>query len=94
MFFFQLKHIRTKLLEKNFSVSKLDLELLQTQSSLLLAHAQIERQKMEMRLLKAKCDVTSTNSFMCDRKMASIQSVRRTHSYHGQDILARAVVLF
>lgn len=53
-FCFQLRQLRAQFLVKSSGISRLDFELLQTQSSLLLAHAQIERQKLEMRAISGK----------------------------------------
>ncbi|VDP00743.1 unnamed protein product [Soboliphyme baturini] len=44
----KLHAVRKKLLEKHFAISNTSTELLQTQISLLLAHARFERQKIEL----------------------------------------------
>uniref|UniRef100_A0A914V6I7 Uncharacterized protein n=1 Tax=Plectus sambesii TaxID=2011161 RepID=A0A914V6I7_9BILA len=46
----KLRQLRSSLLDKSASVSRADLELMQTQSSLLLTHAQVERQKLQLRI--------------------------------------------
>ena len=60
--------------------SRMDLELLQTQSSLLIAHAQIERQKLELRASGVKL-LKRPHSFhgldLLDRKVHACCSIFR-----------------
>uniref|UniRef100_A0A915HPP7 Uncharacterized protein n=1 Tax=Romanomermis culicivorax TaxID=13658 RepID=A0A915HPP7_ROMCU len=70
-----VQQLRFRLLEKVCSNTQLNLELVQTQSSLLLANAQIQRQKVEIEQLRSK----------------SKRQMRRPESFHGQELLIRHI---
>lgn len=80
----QLRQLRSSLVEKTTILSRVDLELIQAQSSLLITHAQIERQKVMLQLM-------DNNG---QRQCGHNRLPRRPFSYHGDDLLDRLVMLY